>query len=307
MKLLGSGVRQTISFNNIANSELPYPNLGEQDVIANFLNDKCEKIDAAVDLKEQQIEKLKELHQITIHNAVTKGISHFKGEIVPTKYSGIDWIGEIPKHWEVKKLKSFIKNLEGGVSVNASETENASSEEVGVLKTSAVYKYSFEPAENKKVFESEIKRVSCPVRKGAIIISRMNAPELVGASGIVLEDYPNLYLPDRLWQTVYNENIEFDNFWLSKILISSGFRSFMSIFANGSSPSMKNISKGDFLNIFIPVPPITEQREIVTYLKGKIAKIDKAISQRREQIIKLKEYKQSLISEVVTGKIKVTV
>ncbi|MGJ1288546.1 restriction endonuclease subunit S [Sphingobacterium multivorum] len=110
MKLLGSGVRQTISFNNIANSELPYPNLDEQEVIANFLNEKCEKIDAAINLKELQIEKLKELRQIIIHDAVTKGISHFKGEIVPTKYSGIDWIGEIPKHWEVKRLKNVLNN-----------------------------------------------------------------------------------------------------------------------------------------------------------------------------------------------------
>ncbi len=304
-KLNTSNAQPLITGNKVLNFEIPLPPLLEQKAIVEFLDDKCEKINTAVNLKEQQIEKLKELRQITIHIAVTKGVSHSRGEAVKMKDSGIDWIGEIPEGWTIKKLKSFIKNLEGGVSVNASETENASSDEIGVLKTSAVYKYSFEPTENKKVFESEIKRVSCPVKKGAIIISRMNAPELVGASGIVLEDYPNLYLPDRLWQTVYNENIEFDNHWLSKVLISRNFRSFMGIFANGSSPSMKNISKGDFLNIFIPIPPITEQKEIVTYLEEQIAKIDKAIAQKQEQIAKLKEYKQSLINEVVTGKIKV--
>ena len=304
---IGSGLRQNISYSDFKRFNIAVPPLHEQESIAKFLDDKCAKIDTAIGLKQQQIEKLKELRQITIHNAVTKGIRNegSRDGTVSMKDSCIEWIGEIPAHWEVKRLKNFVKNLEGGVSVNGSESESASSGEIGVLKTSAVYKYFFDPTENKKVFGNEIKRVSCPVKKEAIIISRMNAPELVGASGIVLKDYPNLYLPDRLWQTVYNSHLEFDKFWLSKILISRNFRSSMIIFANGSSPSMKNISKGDFLNIFIPVPPISEQEEIVAYLDKQTSKIDTAISQKQEQIAKLKEYKQSLINDVVTGKIKV--
>jgi len=279
---------------------LAVPPIHEQEAIASFLDDKCTKIDDLLGIKTQQIEKLKELRQVKIHQSVTKGLD----ASIELNDSGIDWIGEIPKHWEVKRLKNFICDLEGGVSVNASESESANSNEIGVLKTSAVYTYSFDPLQNKKVFENELNRVSCRVRKGAIIISRMNAPELVGASGLVLEEYPNLYLPDRLWQTKYHK-IEFNKKWLSQLLVSNGFRSYMTTFANGSSPSMKNISKGDFLNISIPVPPLSEQEAIVANLEQETSKIDQAIAQRKKQIEKLKEYKQSLINEVVTGKVKV--
>src|SRR5690606_27670025 len=207
--------------------------------------------------------------QITIHNAVTKGIN----PDTEMKDSGIDWIGELPKHWEVIRLKNLIQDLEGGVSVNASESESANDNEIGVLKTSCVYQYKFDSSQNKKVLEYDLKRVSCPVRKGAIVISRMNAPELVGASGLVLENHPNLFLPDRLWQTIYVSDISFEASWLSNILISKGFRDYMITFANGSSPSMKNISKSDFLNIFIPFPSVPEQKALVTYLEEKTTKI----------------------------------
>lgn len=280
---------------------LAIPPLHEQETIAAFLDNKCGKIDEAVRIKEEQIKLLKEHRQITIHEAVTKGLN----TQVEMKDSGVDWIGEIPKHWEVKRLKSFIQNLEGGVSVNGSESERATETEIGVLKTSSVYRYAFDPTENKKVLDSDIFRVSCSVKKGSIIISRMNAPDLVGASGLVLKDYPNLFLPDRLWQTVYTSTISFNNVWLSKVLISHGFRTYMIAFANGSSPSMKNISKGDFLNIPIPVGSLVEQEQIVAYLEKQTSKIDQAITKKTEQIAKLKEYKQSLINEVVTGKVRV--
>lgn len=99
------------------------PSIHEQYSIAKFLDDKCKKIDAAVNLKEQQIEKLKELRQITIHNAVTKGISHLKGEVLPMKDSGIDWIGEIPEHWEVGRFK-FLCSITTGNKNTEDKVDN---------------------------------------------------------------------------------------------------------------------------------------------------------------------------------------
>ncbi len=215
------------------------------------------------------------------------------------KDSGVDWIGDIPAGWEVKRLKNFIQDLESGVSVNASESENANFGEIGVLKTSAVYTYSFNPDENKKVFASDLGRVSCPVKKGKIIISRMNAPDLVGASGFVYQDFPNLFLPDRLWQTVFS-NIEFEPYWLSIVLTSIGFRKVISAIASGSSPSMKNISKGEFLTLRIPFPHKFEQTAIANFLDEKTTKIDTAIAQKEEMISLLKERKQILIQKAIT-------
>ena len=116
---------------------------------------------------------------------------------VEMKDSGIKWIGDIPHSWDVLRLKYVIAFIESGVSVNASQSP-AGEGKIGVLKTSSVSKYSFRPEENKEVNLDELGRVSCPVRANTIIVSRMNTPELVGACGYVEQDYPNLFLPDRL-------------------------------------------------------------------------------------------------------------
>ena len=104
MKLLGSGVRQTINFNHIANSLLVLPTDIEQTKIANFLDQKTAQIDQAIALKQQQIEKLGEYKQIVIQNAVTKGLN----PNAPMKNSGVDWIGDIPEHWQMKRLKYVL-------------------------------------------------------------------------------------------------------------------------------------------------------------------------------------------------------
>ena len=98
MKTLGSGVRQTLSFTHIANSELVFPPLSEQTEIAQFLDDKTTKIDEAITIKEQQINLLKERKQILIHKAVTRGLD----DSVNLKDSGVDWIDDIPVGWKIK-------------------------------------------------------------------------------------------------------------------------------------------------------------------------------------------------------------
>lgn len=278
-----------------------FPTYEEQIIIANFLDHKSAQIDEAIAIKELQITLLKERKQIIVQQAVTQGLN----PNVLMKDSGVDWIGEIPDHWGIKKLKHFIIALESGVSVNASESESASENEVGVLKTSAVYKYIFAPIENKKVFKGELNRVSCPVKKGSIIISRMNAPDLVGASGYVDRDYPNLFLPDRLWQARFKDALENLPMYLSKVLTTKGFRNVIESIATGSSPSMKNISKGDLLNIKIAVPTAKEIIDIINYVEIYSIKLDQAIYIQQQQIEKLKEYKTTLINSAVTGKIKV--
>jgi type I restriction enzyme S subunit len=215
------------------------------------------------------------------------------------KPSGVDWIGEIPAHWEVKKLKYIIRDLESGVSVNSVD-EPVLGEEVGILKTSCVYNYKFEANKNKKVIQSEIERVSCSVRGNSIIISRMNTPDLVGASGYVDKDYPNLFLPDRLWQTVLHKDSEVDAEWLSYVMICSRFREVLFFLATGTSSSMKNISKDDLLNIPIPYPLLDEQTAIVNYSKNQTLQIDKLVESKQKLIYLLKEERSAIINNAVT-------
>ena len=119
------------------------------------------------------------------------------------KDSGVAWFDKVPTHWEPSVLKRIVSRVESGVSVNAVD-EPADANTFGVLKTSCVYGGQFDPRENKAVLPDEVDRVACPVIAGALIVSRMNTPALVGAAGLVLNSDENLYLPDRLWQVHFS-------------------------------------------------------------------------------------------------------
>lgn len=284
------------------NFPIAVPPLEEQTQIAQYLDHQTAIIDQLILQKEKLIELLKEKRQAVINEAVTKGIN----PNAKMKDSGIEWLGEVPEEWQVIKLKFLIDKLESGVSVNSENVPiEIDSSERGVLKTSCVFNYSFIPEENKKVVQEEFDRVQCPVRGNSIIISRMNTPELVGASGYVDRDYPSLYLPDRLWQTVFNDNIELDVEFLSFVLKSEAYRNIYGIIATGTSPSMKNISQNSFLDLPVALPDVKTQNDIKIYLKEFDIKTSISLNALVDSIGKLKEYRQSIISEAVTGKIDI--
>ena len=172
-----------------------------------------------------------------------------------------------------------------------------------MLKTSSVSKYSFRPEENKEVNLDELGRVSCPVRANTIIVSRMNTPELVGACGYVEQDYPNLFLPDRLWQVHFLNSVVVKYIWY--YLSSNYIRNYYSSLSSGTSSSMQNISKGQFENARLLLPPPEVQRDIVEFLDKKCATLDSLVAEKESLIADLEAYKKSLIFEVVTGKRRV--
>ena len=229
---------------------------------------------------------------------MTKGLN----PDVKMKDSGIKWIGDIPHSWDVLRLKYVIASIESGVSVNASQSA-AEEGKIGVLKTSSVSKYSFRPEENKEVNLEELERVSCPVRANTIIVSRMNTPELVGACGYVEQDYPNLFLPDRLWQVHFVDSVVVKYVWY--YLSSNYIRNYYSSLSSGTSSSMQNISQGQFENARLLLPPPEVQRDIVEFLDKKCATLDSLVVEKESLIADLEAYKKSLIFEVVTGKRRV--
>lgn len=218
--------------------------------------------------------------------------------------SGVEWLGEVPGHWVVCKLKHIISFLESGVSVNAADIP-AQSYELGVLKTSCVYTRYFRVEKNKTVLKKEEGRVKCPIRKGAIIISRMNTPELVGASALVEVESNNIFLPDRLWQTVFVSDIKQNSKFIAFFMMIKGFRTQISLMAEGTSSSMQNIAKDDYLSINIAMPDIAEQDAIVSHLENKLNAFQN-LEERVNRTIKLmQERRTALISAAVTGKIDV--
>ena len=285
----------TTGWQEMKKINIPYPPLVEQQAIANFLDTKCAEIDALMEDIRAEISTLEEYKKSVITEAVTKGLN----PDAKMKDSGVAWVGECPEHWKILKIRDSISKIESGVSVNAASYP-AGDNEIGVLKTSCVSKYIFDARENKAVNKNEESRVSCPVRKGCIIVSRMNTPDLVGACGYVAEEVNGIYLPDRLWQvhvkTTYSAQ------YVTYYLMSHIARSYYASIAVGTSSTMQNISQIEFGCMFFCVPEIEEQQAIADYLDAKCDEIAATIAEKQKQLTTLEEYKKSLIYEYVTGK-----
>ena len=300
MNSLTVGIREgrNIKYDDFANSLIFVPPLDEQSAIAAYLDTQCAKIDEIIAEAKASIEDYKQWKASIIYEAVTKGLD----PNAEMKDSGIEWIGEIPKEWSILRIKSIIALIESGVSVNASHSKTTENT-YGVLKTSSVSKYFFNPDENKEVNTDELDRVSCPVKANTIIVSRMNTPDLVGACGYVEKDYPNLFLPDRLWQVHFVENVNVKFVWY--YLCSNFIRNYYSSLSSGTSSTMQNISKGQFENAYLLFPPAEAQVSIIEYLDMNCTKINELVREKERLIANLEAYKKSLIYEVVTGKRRV--
>ena len=189
------------------------------------------------------------------------------------------------------------------MSVNASD-QPVEGDGFGVLKTSAVAGGRFRPDENKTIWDTEFDRLACPVTQNTIIMSRMNTPALVGESGYVEFDYPNLFLPDRLWQISFNEERVYVPF-MALLLSSKEARHALSSLATGTSPSMKNLAIEEMASLLVPVPPIHEQKTIYEEVSRQDATLHPLKQELGESLSILKERRAALITAAVTGQIPI--
>lgn len=304
MKLLGSGVRQTINFNHIANSVLAFPPLPEQTAIANFLDNKTTKIDTAIAQKVQLIELLKERKQIIIQNAVTKGLDE-NGKIrqkpkcqpaegLPEgwKDSGVEWIGEIPEGWSFKALK-FILEERNERSIDGSEPILMMSQVHGLVVRSE-YHEKAEVAQsvvgNKIVYTNDLVFNKLKAHLG--VFFKSNIP----FKGIVSPDYAVYYSNGIISDLKYLEVLFRNPAYISQFICK----------ATGIVEGLIRLYTDDLFSLKVPVPPKSEQKSILEFIETQSTKIDKAIALQQTQIEKLKEYKATLIDSAVTGKIKVS-
>lgn len=170
------------------------------------------------------------------------------------------------KGWKIGRVGELIDSLESGISVNG-EDGTPSNDDYAVLKVSAVTYGKFNPKASKRITGSELRRAKCTPKKGQIIISRSNTPDFVGASCYVTEDYPNRFLPDKLWQTVPHPDKEVEHKWLAYFLASPWARFRLSKLATGTSKSMKNITKSELMTLPVQIPPFLEQKRIASFLE----------------------------------------
>lgn len=287
-------IRLRVSSSDILKREIPVPSLLEQKKIVDILDKKINQIDALILNQENLIVKLKEYKQSLITDIVTKGTN----KSVAKKNSKIDWIGDIPVHWNITKIK-YIGNTQNGIS--------KSSEYFGhgypFISYTDVYKnYSLPLMPTNLIESNEKEREIFSVKKGDIFFTRTSETiEEVGFSSVCEETINNSCFAGFLIRLrPFNVN--------SKIITSFAKYYFRSNLTRRFLVKEMNLvtraSLGQDLlkSMYVLLPPLDEQVEIADYLDEKCSKIDKLIEIKQSKIEKLQEYKKSIIYEYVTGK-----
>jgi type I restriction enzyme, S subunit len=292
--LTDQGAKAGMNLLTVRKVALAHPRVEEQRAIAGALS----AVDALVDALEKLLAKKRAIKLATMRQLLPgktrlRSIASSTVSLVSTE------VGWMPEDWTVRVLDDEIAGLDAGVSVNSEDdTVDIDSGDLYVLKTSAVADGAFRPTECKRVVSRDVKRARLSPRANGILISRMNTPELVGECGYVEKDYPNLFLPDRLWMTRLRASSNLCSKWLSYLLSSAPYKKKLKDIATGTSGSMKNISKGALLSLAIPWPDPQEQQAIANVLSDMDAEIA-ALERRRD---KTRAIKQGMMQQLLSGR-----
>lgn len=266
-----------------------FPPLPEQEAIATYLDEKCGEIDSLISLQEEMISKLQAYKQSVITEAVTKGLDLN----VPMKDSGVEWIGQIPSNWGKDKIFRIFFIIGSGTTPKATD---------------------------ERIFDGNINWIQSGDINGGIMIECKNK-----ISEIVLSQYSTLKIYKAPFIIVAMYGASVGNISISNIdgcvnqaccVMSDSRQCFSYLFyaikaakdyliyraEGGGQP---NISQDKIKNLWLPLPPLSEQQAIASYLDEKTSQIDSLIALKQEKITELKDYKKSIIYEYVTGKKKV--
>lgn len=275
------------------------PPLKEQTAIAEFLDKKTALIDQAISIKEKQIELLKERKQILIQKAVTRGLN----SKVKLKDSGVEWIGEIPEHWEVKRFR-YLFSLGKGLTITK---ENLQDEGVYCVNYGEIHsKFGFEVNpqihELKCVSTEYLKTDSNSLLRFGDFIFADTSEDIEGSGNFTYLNSNEITFAG--YHTVIaRKNFNFLSRFLAYVFDSVSFRNQIRVKVKGVK--VYSITQSILKEPFVWLPPQNEQKGIVDYLDRKIEEIQQSIVLKVKEIEKLKEYKSTLINSAVTGKIKV--
>ena len=293
----GKGLRQSLNWDDIKNMLIPVLDISEQTAIANYLDSTTAKIDEAIAQQQKMIDLLNERKQIIINNAVTKGLN----PDAPMKDSGVEWIGEIPEHWEIKKLKHVCQAF-GRIGFRGYSTTDLVDEGEGCITLSPSNMRDGKMQYGKCTYLSWEKYEESPeikVFNGDILFVKTGST--YGKSSIV-EDLPLEATINP--QLLVFKNFTCNNMFLANVLQSTAIKTQVEISVIGGT--IPTISQQKILNYVFPFPTEDEQYAIVEYVESKSAPINAAIKAAEKQISLLQERKQIIINDVVTGKVKVS-
>ena len=286
---LGQGVankgRWRLPAKQLNTFNLPLPPLSEQRSIVSYLDDKCGKIDEWVTKKQKEVEHLQELKQRVIADAVTRGLNPH----VKMKATNIPWLKKIPEHWERTTLRKFLRLF--------SVKNHGDKQLLSVTREQGVIVRDIESKEGNHNFIPDDLSGYKYVQIGDFVINKMKSWQ--GSYGV--SNYEGIVSP--AYYTCKLEGI--DRTFFSLAIRSKIYVSFFGRYSKGIRVDQWDLSPFALTSIPFAVPPLSEQKQIVSYLEDKTSKIDKLIANITKEIECIKEYKQRLISDVVTGQIKV--
>jgi type I restriction enzyme S subunit len=289
-------LRLKVSRDDLRSLRLPFPNQLEVTAIVNFLDHKTALIDQAIDIKQKQIELLKERRQILIHKAITRGLN----PDVKMKDSGVEWIGEIPEHWEVFELKRLI-NPKRKITYGIVQPGEPDPHGRYMIRGQD---YSKGWADRESLFRVSNK-IEEPYKRARVIPGDIIIT-IVGAGCGNLEIIPDWLDGANLTQTTARVAIDQSAFWSKYFyytLLSNVGISQMRLYIKGAAQPGLNL---EHIKIYkLPTPLYQEQIEISNYIESIEVSFKTALTLKEQEIDKLKEYKVTLINSAVTGKIKV--
>lgn len=275
---------------------VPYMNRAEQEQIVKYLDWKCGEVDRIVEVRERQIKLLGELRTSVISRAVTRGLN----PNAPLKDSGIDWIGQIPEHWEICRLKNAcsLKGRIGWKGLRSEEFEQISYAYLvtgqdfhsAIIDWTKCYQISKERYDEDPYIQ--LSNGDLLITKDGTIgkiakVSNMDKPSCLNSGIFVMKQTKALFEQSYLY-------------WLLESSLLKEFNNYTS-----TGTTILHLYQNVFENMPFIIPSLSEQQQIAEYLDKKTEEIDSTIDKFKVQIDKLKEYRQALIAEVVTGKIDI--
>jgi type I restriction enzyme S subunit len=293
------GTQLNLNTDTVGDIYIPIPDEKEIEKIVGYLDKRTAEIDSLITKKQKLIDCLREERMSIINQAVTKGTA----TNIEMKDSGIDWLGQIPKHWEVKKLKYVLAEIKGALKPGpfGSDLKNSDLTPNGEYKVYTqrnVIDNDFEVGED-FISEDKFQLLNVfEVNENDILISTRGT---IGKSVIVPKEFQKGIIHPCLIRVTINQEIIFNKFLQLFFNESSYFLENVKLYSN--STIIEVIYGNTLREVFVPVPPKDEQIKITDTVEYKMKEIDNTIEKIGQEIVLINEYRTSLVNEVVTGKI----
>jgi type I restriction enzyme S subunit len=286
-----SAAQPGLSVESVSTLSIPFPAITEQERIAAFLDRETAKIDALVEEQQRLIELLKEKRQVVISQAVTKGLN----PNVPMKDSGVEWLGNVPAHWDVLKLKRISLSQTVGIVVNPSSY--VSDDGLPFLYGGDVSEGRINVDDCRRIsIEDSDKNAKTKLQEGDLLTVRVGAP---GVTAVV----PRAAQGGNCASVMLIRRGDFDSNWLCYAMNDRVVRFQVEIVQYGAAQEQFNI--GHAVDFVVPTPPANEQKELAEFLGRETEEIDALIGEAGQAVELLQERRAALISAAVTGKIDV--